>query len=251
MFSKKSILFIAVSLFVGACNSNFLKYSPTYSFRTKPVRCALFFPESISINYQGSVEDEFGKGDTKELITNYFKKQIREDIARQTTCREIVYKSYPIECKIQAARYQTRHGVKTFQVPLDNQTVSWQDTSADILLLLDDIKISSWLKFEMFPETGIPVYMGGSGFYDPDGSLMPVFSSSKDLVIATNYILWDNTTGELISLGYIKVVDRNRFAVSIEDWEEVMSELVATIFKRMPRNKTVVKPVNNDPFPFP
>ncbi len=218
MLRRNAFALLSGLIVIIACNQTVIKYSSIYPKHIKRSSCAIFFPESIKVDYRGNVEDEFGKGEKNELIVNFFKTQCRNEIEKQTIFKQ-VFITLPLnEYRRKSVDLLTKLGVKTFEIPTENVKIFCQEGNPDIVVVFDDIKISSRLNSKLFPAGPVPV--GGSwslGVMD----FMPTVSSSKNIIVLANFMIWDNKTGTHISHGFIEIIDKNRFAVSIEDWQKL------------------------------
>ena len=216
------IAVLTASLVLVSCNSTVIKYSTDYTTREKLSSCAVIIPDIIDIDYQGDVENEFGKGDNNELIAGFFRSQFRKEIASRTVF-DTVFTSAAISNNYlrQGVELKTRKGMKTFYLPSVKEKLECQSIVPDIVLALDEIEISS--HFDMSVSSGY--YSGGMNYG-------PSFSSSKDLIITAKFLIWDNLNSKLISYGFVEAIDKNRFAVSMEDWLEAVSDAASKMLEQ-------------------
>jgi hypothetical protein len=56
-------------------------------------------------------------------------------------------------------------------------------------------------------------------------------------VYEAKMILWDNNAKQVVSYGFIRVVDSNKFAVSKEDWLSLTEEFTGKILEGTPFKK--------------
>lgn len=223
------LIMSALTIMIISCNPTVIKYSSTYFVERTPENCAIVIPEHIGVFYQGDVENEFGKGDKKELISNFFRTQLRNEIAKKAIFKTVFQGTPTNTFRREGVAVSTRRGEKSFFIPVEKERITCQGGTPDIVLALDEIDISSSLKIKSSPGYS-------SGGFTYGGS----FSTSKNLVIMAKFMIWDNIKGELVSYGFVEIVDENRFAVSMEDWNKVMDDFASKLLEKTPFRKGVI-----------
>lgn len=174
------------------------------------------------IDYDGNVEPEFGPGDPKTLITNFFKNQLIKDIRAQTSIKEILFDT----CS--SMGYFDQHEVVignsgTHLIPVLGKggTYTCRNTNPTYVLNLSDIFIGTALEVNHNPG-----YMGSNGMMFGGGP-----SASKKLTYKAQVTLYDNVAKEHVEYGYINESAQGFFPViTIGVWNSVSSSFVSRIF---------------------
>lgn len=232
MVKKRSVTVTTLSCWLLlSCNPTIIKYSPTYFSNSEhtPETCTIVLPEYIRVNYQGDVENEFGKGDQNKLIRQFLRSQLKKEIQTSAVFKDVTTGTTYDNIPRQSVTLTTRKGEKTFSLPKDGQKLYCSSGTPDIVIILNEINLSSL--FEMH------ISAGYSGEYmDPS----PNFSSSKDLVMESKFMIWDNRSAQLVSYGFFQVVEKNRFAVTIDDWLRLIELVTDTILEKTPFKKRLL-----------
>lgn len=253
--------YLAILIFICiGCDPTAIKYSPAYSIdrsNTAP-SLAIEISGMPSINYSGDVEPEFGKGDANRLIYAFFTRQLAKEIASQTVLKNISYDTVANQAMLsqEALDIPGRSDI-IFRIPQKGSRFAFRNSEPDFALFLDDIVISSHFEMHVSDAGGhysidtagqvLQVCMAGASDWaeKPFRQYIPApmpffyhsapsFSSSKDLVVEATFILWDNKQADLVSYGLVQAVDKNQFAVSMEDWLSVMREFTEKMFEESP-----------------
>jgi hypothetical protein len=204
-----------------SCNSTVIKFATGYSTPENPKDCAIMLPSHISVSYEGDVKEEFGSGDKNELISSFFKNQFIKEVAAQTVFDSVFSAAISNDYMRQGVELKTGKGFKTFYLPSNNQKLSCGSELPSVVILLDEVEISSQFNMSITPG------YSGNGF-----SYGPSFSSSKNLILTYKFTMWNNQKGDLISYGFVESVDQNKFAVTKEDWYNAMKDAVNKLFEK-------------------
>jgi hypothetical protein len=223
------VSFAALFISCGDIETTIVR-SQAYSFANKnasPTLAICISDEKPSIDYTGNVEDEFGKGETNDLIWAFFKDQLAKDIKQNSIFSSITYDKLSRQPPTQARTVKVDNkGDVSFTLPVDGDAVAIETTSPDVVLFLDKIIITSKLDVS-----------GSPGYYAGNMYMAGSFNSQKDLVYEAKMILWDNNAKQVVSYGFIRVVDSNKFAVSKEDWLSLTEEFTGKILEGTPFKK--------------
>jgi hypothetical protein len=219
-----SLAALPVIALLCGCDPTTIKYSTTYSLGANQSRfdCVIVLADGIDVDYQGNVEEEFGPGDARVLIGSFFDRQLPVVMQQKTRFK-------PVRMEAQMPRFSSRQiplevsgkGEMRLTAPTDGSIVTFGDQTPAFVLFLSSVDIVSKLEVSSTPG----MYMAGppgSGGHMTGGTM----NSEKNLVVKGRFVLWDNAGGQLIAHGYIEAVDENRFAVSMEDWNNVMATFV-------------------------
>jgi hypothetical protein len=232
---KKLAVLVSIAclfLFCGGVETTIIR-TQGYSFSNAnpaPKLAICVSDERPSIDYTGNVEEEFGKGEKNDLIWAFFKDQLAKDIKRNSIFSSINYDRLSSQPSTQARTVTVDNlGDVSFTLPADGAAVACETTSPDVVLFLDKIVITSKLDIRGGTHT---YYTAGGGM-----SSAPWFDSEKDLVYEAKMIVWDNNAKQVVSYGYIRVVDSNKFAVSMDDWLSLTEEFTGKIFDGTPFKK--------------
>jgi hypothetical protein len=235
---NRIVLIVALLIFFNGCTVTKIFYPGTYSYTAKKndLTLIIYLIDPLArIDYYSSVEEEFGKGNSNELIYNFFKEQLCKDIDSLTIFRNVHYDRLApgLETKEITIRIPAR-GEKSFDIPVDNETAEFSEFKADFVLFLDEISIVSNYQADV-SRISTPVY-------DPyRGTIIrkrPTTTySSKDLNYESKFILWDNTLKATVSYGYVRAVKENKKSVSKEDWLSVSKMYVNKLFTGTPFKK--------------
>lgn len=230
-----------------------------YSKADAPPKLAICIgSQTPAINYTGNVENEFGKGDPKELIWAFFKKQVQKDVANGSIFASVEYDELAAQPQTQPKTIDVNEkGDMSFSVPVKGSSLSCKSTTPDVVLILDDISIVSDFKISgnreridlasgdigqsraLFFSNGAPV----SGqfpmpvYNPPMYHTGPSFSTSKDLIYEAKMILWDNNAKDVVSYGFLYAIDENSLTVTMDDWLENTQRFVDKILDGTPFKK--------------
>jgi hypothetical protein len=140
------------------------------------------------IDFRDNLEEVFGKGDPNDLVMNFFKEQLPTDILDNTTFNNVrVFDSIENHQNIQSIQYDSRHvGIYVFparnrvnvRVPLDGTKFEFVGYEPEYVLLVDNLRIET-----EYVDYGV---------------------SAKYLYYISDFVLWDNENGNLVSHGHVE-----------------------------------------------
>lgn len=212
----------AVLLAALACDPTSILMTPGYQLTSIPrqARLAIVLPTRIEVDYTGDVTNEFGQGDPETLIGQFFRTNIQQYAQSHTLCRVEMCRALPNEIFTGTTVLELRGSDDvTIKMPADGSRLPCGATPADFVLILSDIAVNSSLDISASP--------GGR-------NQAAFFSAEKNLVIQAAFVLWDNTQATMMAHGFVRAVDENAFAVSMEDWEAAMGTFALLLFAKTP-----------------
>jgi len=200
---------------------------------------APFFNEPY-IEYTGNLEDEFGKGDKRELILNHFKEALVLNINNLSTFSEISVDEYSVVPKLDTAVFELEGRYKLrLALPADSQTIQFKHKEADFILFLQDVTMGTY-------QTGAPggpgIALGGGFGQGPVFVGGTVGSSSKNLGYQAKFAIWDNVNLCAVTYGKIKVSveadNRVLFSViTLEHWSKIDEDFAYELIQMSPFRK--------------
>ena len=217
---------VALALLAACEPYTTVMLSADYRLSKRPLQlsCGVAIQHAVRINYSGSVVDEFGPGDTETAIERFFNAQLLHDIQKRTLFDTAWHVRLQDNYRRSPRQVDVPHmGTVTFQVPTQGEVLLVDGSQPKFVLILERMAISSAQE--------VTIRFGGR--WGPRS-----FESDKDLVFEGRFILWDNTVGRLVSLGYVMAVDENAYAVSLEDWHAAMGDFVTQVFRGTPLTRT-------------
>ncbi len=214
--------------------------------------------EDIRIDYSGDVEPEFGPGNQDSLIYAYFKRAVVERMTSETSLSDAFYASYEEPKTYMPAVKEISirgNGIREIEIP-ENGTQYDLGQSADFVLIIDKLFIGTsmetnhyWASKGTFVRqngtpyhTTIPGGPYGVNSFTPPKPPMPPYQPrmhstvTKELVCASNIVIWDNNKGTLVAYGHVKASVGSSFipVVVMATWERLMDDYVETIFEDTP-----------------
>lgn len=198
---KKEILISLLLLSGCASQKPYLKQD--YSTNAlQASSLALVFVNGMSIEYEGNVRDEFGNGDTDDLIADFVLKMIVKKF-RDSSCIKSVFiipSSDIASLTKHRLCYESTASTIDFLLPDSGKPVFDGSPDADFVLLLEEFEIRSELKI------GVTVM--------------------KPLAFRSKYVIWDNKLGCLVAFGDKVSISFSSVAVTMPNWEEAIGVLV-------------------------
>jgi hypothetical protein len=204
---KNTVIYILLFFLIG-CSPVYIKIGPEYKHDTFKGRKVgvIVYNDSISISYRGDVENEFGKGDTKELIKKYFYTEFPECLQEFSVFSEVYIDSCPEQNDFNGivmvrANPRDQKEVKIF-MPDSGTVISLHRGTPDYVLILQDIRITS------VPSASIILY----GF-------VPVAAVPyKPVTYVSEYVLWDNNKRKMAGWGKCESSISTGVAATLETW---------------------------------
>ena len=205
---KKTIFIPIMLLFLIGCSPKYIKIGPEYDYQTFEGRKVgvIVYNDSISINYRGDVENEFGKGNTNELIKKYFYTEFPEYLQDFSIFSEVYIDSCPEQNDFKSivmvrANPRDQKGIKLF-MPDSGTVIPLNRGTPDYVLILQDVRITS------IPSASIILY----GF-------VPVAAVPyKPVTYVSEYVLWDNNKRKMAGWGNCESSISTGVAATLETW---------------------------------
>jgi hypothetical protein len=248
---KKQLSAIILFCLIVSCDITTIKFSLLSALPDiSNSNCVVLIQDSISVHYEGDVKDEFGPGDKDTLIREYFTNELRHRIKKTGHFNSVKcfvskdqYKSVDStitvtrEDKLQISEHfvasqltVSKREPVTISLPVEGEKFTIMNTDPQFILFLSNVTINSSFKFGLGVNGGAGV--SGNGFG------LPSFSSSKDLIIESNFVFWDNVAKKMISYGLINAIDENKFSITKEDWDSAIDQFIGKIDKGMHGKKS-------------
>jgi hypothetical protein len=213
-----AIAFLAIS-----CASSKVVINQEYKYPSySEPSLVIILKDNPIIDYEGNVEPEFGPGDPKTLITNFFKNQLIKDIRAQTSIQNIQFDT----CS--SMGYYDNHeisvgnsGTQSISVLGKGGSYTCRNSNPTYVLTLSVIFIGTAIE-----TTYRPPVMGSNGMWMGGGS-----STTKKLSYEAHVALYDNVAKEHVEYGYINESAHGFFPViTIGVWNSLSSSFVSKIF---------------------
>lgn len=198
----KNVLCVIIVL-VLSCTPTYLIYPLSKDeLAQKTLMVAPF--SNCSINYAGSVETEFGKGDQDSLIRQYLQTQIAKEMKKKSCFKEAMY-SPDINTDAFVHDSQVVSGKKVrFMRPHDGFNAD--SMAGDVVLAVYNVSLRSMTTVNM-------VYF------------VPIIN--RDLNFKCSYVYWDIRKKTVLACGNINEVASNLGPVlTMHNWEELMESIV-------------------------
>lgn len=213
----------AISLLAISCASSKVVMNQEYKnpSHNEP-SMVIILKSDLMIDYDGDVEPEFGPGDQKTLITNFFKNQLIKDIRAQTSIKDITFDTCSSMGYFNNQEISVGNsGTQEIAVLGKGGTYTCRNSNPTYVLTLSEIFIGTAL------ETGYNTgYMGSNGMMMGGGP-----TASKKLTYKAQVTLYDNTAKDHVEYGYINESAQGFFPViTIGVWKSVSSSFVSQIF---------------------
>jgi hypothetical protein len=180
------------------------------------------FQGKSEINYNGSVENEFGKGNMNELILKYLRNQISKRLQERSCFGNVAVCEFlsPPTTKDTLMKVDNT-GIPIYSIPIQNNSIDFNGCKADIILFINSVKLSSISTVHTV--YAVPVYI------------------SKDLDLKFNFLFWDNRTNDIVSYGKASYSTSSPVpAITITNWETVVDGAIDDVMcdkayeKKMP-----------------
>lgn len=191
-----------------------------------------FSKEDISINYEGSVEEEFGKGDQNELIKKYVTTKLPVEIKKQTLFSNSLLISSNKNCSYELREIKlSSTKIKDVKIPQKGCNITVANDTVDFILTLNIESIGSQFEANVSSSPGhfVPGAGGSPGHWMGGG---PSFNPKKDLTCTGTFFIWDVAEQDVAAYGYVTGIDENKYAVSMEDWENMINDFVKKILEK-------------------
>ncbi len=213
-----AISLLAISCAPGEVVINPYYKNPSYSEPS----LVIILKDNPIIDYEGNVEPEFGPGDPKTLISNFFKNQIIKDIRAQTSIKDIQFDTCSSMGSYDHHEISAGNsGTQSIAVLGKGGLYTCRNINPTYVLTLSDIFIGTTFENHYYP-----------GYMGPNGMMMGDYSpTSKKLSYKALVTLFDNTAKEHVEYGYINQSAQGFFPViTIGVWKSVSNSFVSRIF---------------------
>lgn len=220
--------------------------SALYSINDLPPHpsAAVVFEGTFKVEYEGDVENEFGKGNKNQLIREFFKKQLVEDINRFTKISDSFKAKIVNTYKREYVKFEvSKFGMINMRIPDEGTKIELEEhNDANYIIIISDIIIESFSRLSSIDidkeeDEIIQYVMNGVPVFNPTPQFNQstyVPSHSKDLDVYFKFVIWDNNKNQKVSHGFLNSNDENTYSVSIEDWKNVSETAVKTLFSGTP-----------------
>ena len=167
------------------------------------------------VRYNGCVQSVFGIGDTQELVMNFFKRQLLEDLLTEANFKTAFYSSADERYLVSNEMVIAQEGNVIIELPAPGTHFKFNTTDADIVLCIQEMRIGT--------ETDdYHVSRAEEGL-----NTRP----SRKLLYNTSFVLWDNRSRQYISYGRVKnLVPILTHEALLSDWNSISKQYVRTIF---------------------
>ena len=182
-------------------------------------------------HYQGDLKPEFGEGNPRELILRFFRQQLPVDIVGSTTLTKAEFHelNQGIRYVTRTVKFRPDNGLRRFgrevrsiSVPARRTKFVFGDSIPDFLLMIDNLEIGT-----EYTHHGTPM-MGAGG-------TMMMGAPSKYLCYVSDFVLWDNRAGMLISCGHVKKCAFHVLpVVTMDIWLQTSMNYVRGVFWKSP-----------------
>lgn len=212
--NKNQILLLTVMLILNIGCANYWTYvnSSYIEMRPKESSLLIVLKDMARLNYEGSVENEFGKGDPVELATNYVLSQLNKEFEDKPAFTTVNVKLCNNGCTELKKSFLPYFGSKMFEIHLPDFGKSEPFDSDDIsyILFLEDLIITSELKI---------------------GNSIP---PEKYLAFDSKFAIWDNKAHNVVSWGRVTASDTATLVIRIREWNTVALKFCDKLLKETP-----------------
>lgn len=207
-----TFLVLSCSHYGTFVNSRYENYKPSNS------KLLIVLKDSIQLNYEGRVKEEFGEGDSLDLIIRYILAQLAGRIEKEghfSSVRFHLWDEYIPFKKVTLPCF----GKNSMEIdlPLFEKSEKYKDVKAPYLLILNDFSIIS--DFKITIGSAGPIRIG-----------LP----SKSLIFDSKFLYWDNTAGDVICWGRSTAGDTTNYAITKREWRKVCSLFSEKILVQTP-----------------
>ena len=179
---------------------------------------AVIFSDSIRINYKGSVEDEFGKGNSIELITNYLFSHLPVKIKDSSILSKVTLDLCEDKSLLKQRKLKYKGSKLSVHVPDTGITLPLLKGETDYVLILDSMSITSDVNI-------MPIMVG----------LIPVAGIPfKPLIYKAKFVIWDNKKGGIVAYGKNRVSLSKGVVVTKDIWNKVTQLFASKILRDTP-----------------
>ncbi len=237
---KKNVLLSLLVLCLVGCSVKYIMIGPEYYhdyFEEKTVG-VIIHDNKISIKYIGDVENEFGKGNTNELIKKYFYSAFPKHFQDSSIFSKVYMDSSYDQSNLKKVivTHQSRNErERKFYMPDSGTIIHLNQGIPDFVLILQGLKITS------LPSASV-IMVG----FTPIAAI-----PSKPVTYISRYVLWDNRKGEMAGWGSCQVSQATGVAVTLKTWHLATGKFVRHIIsdkriKHPPVNQLKILPLSEN-----
>ncbi|MCL2689478.1 MAG: hypothetical protein FWE57_06490 [Chitinispirillia bacterium] len=210
----------AVIFFINCASNSHSKIVVSPDFTKHPlinaVLAFVILDETPEVIYNGNVERALGQGNTEELARRFFHDRLFTDISNEVDVKTVFSSSGVSKHLITKEALELENEIITIEIPMNGTKFDFGATQADLVLTFSSIRIGTETSehYHTRVDHGINTRVG------------------RHLVYISNFVLWDNRTGTLISYGRVKSRVPIRGSESVvSEWEELSKQFVRKIFE--------------------
>lgn len=215
----RSISLILMLFALTGCNRSVIRHNDSYTLQNTDLRlrCAIVFQPDVIVFYEGGAGDVFTENPTA-LIDRYLREEIPAAVKRLSII-DTAFVAEPLrEYSKDTVTLRGRNGAQhSIVIPKDTISITFTQ-KPHFVMLLDSLHVSVDWQGPYTPGAPFP----GAG---QSGAVTP----SKDLIIESAYVLWDNDAGTLVSHGYVSAAHTTVRIVTLDDWDQVVQIFVNQI----------------------
>ena len=268
---KKLLLSFGITCLLASCAPVIYTTMVSKDFEgQKPSNASLCIApfRNMVVDYNGSVTEEFGKGNQQQLIINHFTSTLSSNLKERSTFASVTFDTPTVPLSFK--RFNFDIGDKlTLDLPADTPTIAFKQGVPDFILFIQDLKIgtedfdadnigykvpepsepsdvqstSNEQETRMLINGKVPVFgYSPPVFYSPT-PMAPVYQPPKDkyLRYTCGFAFWDNRKHSPAVYGRIMARSRSESHVlgmvqiiKIANWNEVDEKFITYLLKGTP-----------------
>jgi len=220
-----SIIQAVVCIGLTSCTSTLIVNKEYHMGNHSPGNLGITIKGDRFIRYSGSVEPEFGPGDTNALIWAFFKKQLVDDIKRTTLLTEVNFDTCATDAYLKEIVIEVNRQPQSMYIPRDEGIYRCGGGDRRFVLILSDVSIKTLLNLHL-PKMG------------PFGILSIGGIPEKQLCYSAVALLWDNMVKKPILYGQVSYSTSGFLPrITMTEWTNVSDGFTKVIFKKTPLYK--------------
>jgi hypothetical protein len=169
--------------------------------------------DKIKVDFEGTVEQEFGEGKKEILIQNVFSKITQQQIMRNTCFHDAGIDSFFNKPKFFTKSVSNASEIYKINIPIPESECKLANLSPDYILIFENLKIISRLP-----------YSDSAGLNSP---------FRKTLRYKGSFVLWDNKQKQPVVYGDISE-NENSFGTVYSTWVELANMMIKDMFSKTP-----------------
>lgn len=235
---RLSIFMVAVFILIifTSCAHQTRYINPAYSDR-QIGNAVLLLPQFENADFikDAKLFNELDIYHTKEEYYSHFIENLENQLDEQSTFGRIKYISYESQPEYKKRTLELNQKEKfTFDLPA--HPVQLDISEPVFILFLEDLLLS-FSKKTKEATTSTRSY-NVSGLRDEDAVLQPKKNFKYYITLRSNYVLYDNNTGELVSYGTVSTLERYTPPTPVKSSiNRMIKEFTGSIFKKTPFEK--------------